>query len=607
MGVEAPRPIETALECADYSVYPEGEMASMNVLYYGDNLEILQRYVDDESVDLVYLDPPFKSDEDYNVLFEAQNGSRAAAQVQAFEDTWRWDRASAEAFQDVVERGGKAADAMVALRKMIGENDVLAYLSMMAPRLIELRRVLKPSGTLWLHCDPTASHYLKILLDAVFGPENFLNEITWKRSSAHSDVKQGMRRCGRIRDIILAYAKSEDYTWNPVYVPYDEDYLEQEYRHVDDDGRHYKETDLTAAKPGGETEYEWPVKRRNKKGAGWIADLDEEYEDPKDGWEYKQVPPYKGRYWAYSKEKMKGFAEEGKLIHRRTGMPRLKQYADEMPGVPVQNLWDDITPELGKKDLGYPTQKPQELLERIIKIGTDEGDTVLDPFCGCGTAIEAAETLDRHWIGVDITHLAISLIKHRLQDAFEEVEYEVVGEPTTLEGAKKLAEQDPYQFQWWALGLVGARPVDQQKGADQGVDGRLYFFPDQSRSGSPDEIIFSVKSGNVTVSQLRDLVGVVDREDAAIGVFITLEPPTRPMREEAASAGFYRSPELGDKRYPKIQILTIEELLEGKKVECPAFVRQGGDVTFKKAPRADRRVSDEAQTKRLDDYHSEEE
>jgi DNA modification methylase len=459
---------------------------------------------------------------------------------------------------------------------------MLAYLSMMASRLKELHRVLKDTGTLWLHCDPTASHYLKLLLDSVFGPENMLNEIVWKRSSAHSDTAQGMKRAGRIHDTILVYAKTQDYKWNPVYTDYSEEYLEREYDTEDERG-YYKETDLTAAKPGGDTEYEWSVKRRDKSGADWEADLDEEYKNPKPNWEYKQVPPYSGRFWAYSRDKMEGFEKEGKLHYRSTGMPRLKQYEDEMPGVPLQDIWTDIPPEMGEKDLGFPTQKPEELLERVIKSGTDEGDVVLDPFCGCGTAVAVAERLNRKWIGIDITHLAISLMKHRLETAFEDgkLEYDVSGEPKSVSGAKALAEEDRFQFEWWALGLVGARPLEQKKGADQGIDGRLYFFPDRTQSGQPEEIIFSVKSGdNVGVSAIRDLHGVVQREDAAIGVLITLNEPTRPMREDAASAGVYQSAELGDSTYPRIQIRTIEELLNGDAIDAPVYAKEGGNVTL---------------------------
>lgn len=555
-----------------------------NTLYYGDNLDVLRRYVDDESIDLVYLDPPFNSSRSFNVLFAEQDGSRAAAQIQAFEDTWQWDASASAAYHEVVERGGNVSQTLQAFRMSLGDNEMLAYLSMMAPRLLELHRVLKPTGTLYLHCDPTASHYLKLLLDATFGPERFLNEIVWKRSSAHSDTKQGMKRCGKIHDILLVYTKSESYTWNPMYTAYDSAYLESEYRHVTEKGRRYKETDLTAAKPGGDTSYDWRVKRRAGTSERWVADLADEWKKPVRGWEYLAVQPYAGRYWAYSRENLEQFVAEGKIIHRETGMPRLMQFSDEMPGVSLQDVWDDISPASGNEALGYPTQKPEELLERIVASSSNEGDIVLDPFCGCGTTIAAAQKLKRAWIGIDITHLAINLIRNRLRDAYGvAAKFEVIGEPVSAEDAEVLARTDQYQFQWWSLGLVGARPVEQKKGADKGIDGRL-FFHDQPNNAKASQIILSVKAGKLHAPYVRDLRGVVEREKAQIGVLITLEEPTKQMRAEAASAGIYESP-WG--KYPKLQILTVAELLDGRGIEYPRT--EGMNRTFKKAPKAKRR------------------
>ena len=558
------------------------ENSPKNQLFYGDNLDVLGRHVADESVDLVYLDPPFNSNANYNVLFAERDGTQAAAQIKVFDDTWRWDEGAARAYADVVEAGGRVSQAMQAFRTFLGESDMLAYLAMMAPRLVELRRVLKPTGSLWLHCDPTASHYLKMLLDSIFDPRRLLNEVTWKRSSAHSDTKQGMRRCGKIRDILLAYTKSDEYTWNPQYTPYTNEYAEAEYRHVDDHGRHFKETDVTAAKPGGDTEYEWRVKRPRGARNRWQADLVDEYRKPVMGWEYLGVRPYTGRYWAYSKQNLIAFWNEGKLIHRRTGAPRLMQLADEMPGIALQDLWDDIPPALGNEDLGYPTQKPIALLERIITASSNGGDVVLDPFCGCGTTITAAQTLGRQWIGIDVTNLAITLIRHRLKDAYgDDIEqtYKVIGEPVSVPDAEALAAADPYQFQWWALGLVGARPAEGKKGADQGIDGRIYFH--DGDTGKTKQIVLSVKAGKLHAPYVRDLRGVVEREQAALGVLLTLNAPTKAMRTEAASAGFYASP-WG--QHPRVQILTVGELLAGKKLDTPP-PRQTSR-TYKRAPKA---------------------
>lgn len=521
-----------------------------NSLFYGDNLDILRRYGKDESIDLVYLDPPFNSNQTYNILFEEKDGSQSASQIKAFGDTWHWDETAARSYEETVEAGGQLAESMQAFRKLLGTNDMLAYISMMAPRLVELRRVLKPTGSLYLHCDPTASHFLKLLMDAVFGPANFRTEIIWKRTSAHSDTKQGRRQHGRIHDVLLFYTKSDDWNWNPVYTEYDREYVENFYRFVEPNGRRYGLWDLTG--PGGAA---------------------------------KGNPSYEvmgvTKFWRYTQEKMSKLIAQGRVVQANPGaVPRYKRYLDEMLGVPLQDLWTDIRPigSQAAERLGYPTQKPVALLERIIQVSSNKGDTVLDPFCGCGTTIAAAQKLGRHWIGIDITHLAISLLRYRLGDSFgKDCHFELIGEPTSLPDATALAAQDPYQFQWWALGLVRARPVEQKKGADQGIDGRLYFH-DEGKGGKTKQIIFSVKAGKVTVTQIRDLVGVINREEAQIGTFLSLEPPTSPMRQEAASAGFYQSP-WG--KHPRIQLLTIEDLLGGKSVDYPYVA----DVTFKKAQR----------------------
>ncbi|MGA2672556.1 MAG: DNA methyltransferase [Terracidiphilus sp.] len=556
-----------------------------NKLYYGDNLEVLKLYVKDESVDLVYLDPPFNSRQDYNVLFAEKDGSQSSSQIHAFEDTWEWNIDAERAYEEIVEQGGRVADALRAFRTFLGGSDMMAYLAMMAPRLVELRRVLKETGSIYLHCDPTASHYLKILMDAVFGPQFFRSEMVWKRSSAHSDTKQGLRNYGHIHDVLLFYAKGEEITWNPQFTKYDESYTGRDYRLLDEEtGRHFRRGDLTAARPGGDTEYEWRVKKHAGVRERWIADLNDEFLRPEEGWEYTGVLPYPGRYWAYSKENLKKFALDGRLRHTFDGMPEYKRYLDEMPGVPLQDIWTDIGPigALAQERLGYPTQKPEALLERILKASSNEGDVVLDPFCGCGTTVQVAQRLNRRWIGIDITHLAIGLIKKRLSDAFgPEIRerYEVIGEPTDYEGAAALAAENKYQFQWWALGQVGARPAEQKKGADRGIDGRLYFHDDDS--GRSKQIVFSVKAGGVSVPQVRDLVGVLAREKAEIGVFLSFEEPTKPMLREAAEAGLYRSSD--GTTYPRLQILTIQQILEGKQPEYPLHRR---DATFKKAPRS---------------------
>lgn len=533
-----------------------------NTLYFGDNLDVLRRHVRDEAVDLVYLDPPFNSNADYNVLFRSHTGERAAAQIKAFEDTWRWDEAAARTYEATITGEGQAAvhvglsQTLQAFRRMLGESDMMAYLTMMAPRLYELHRVLKPTGSLYLHCDPTASHYLKLLLDALFGPANFRNEIIWKRTAAKGNQSV---RLPTNHDVILAYGKSEQVKWNPdaAFLPYDETNLpektRQKYSMVDEDGRRYQLTSLLSPNP----------------------------DRPNLDYEFLGVR----RVWRWTKERMQKAYEEGLVVQPRPGaVPRLKRYLDEQRGLPLDDVWTDIPPlnSQAQERLGYPTQKPEALLERIIAASSNPGDVVLDPFCGCGTAIAAAQKLGRRWIGIDITHLAVTLIKHRLRDAFgDEAAYEVVGEPVTVDGARALAEEDRYQFQYWALGLVGARPHEQKKGADRGIDGRLPFFDDNS--GRAKEVLIQVKSGAVSSQAVRDLRGTVEREGAALGVLISLEPPTAPMRKEAFAAGYYQSPD-GEK-YPRLQLLTAEELLDGYGVEMPRWSRR---ASFKQAPRARR-------------------
>jgi DNA modification methylase len=532
-----------------------------NKLYYGDNLEVLRRYVKDESVDLVYLDPPFNSRQDYNVLFAEKDGTRAASQIQAFEDTWEWNAESKRVYEELVERGDRVSDVMRAFHTFLLNSDMMAYLAMMAPRLIELHRVLKVTGSIYLHCDPTASHYLKMLMDAIFGPTGFVNEIIWKRSSAHNDAKQGSKHFGRVSDTILFYAKSGDRTWNHQYQPYDQSYIDRDYRRLDPDGRRFRIDNLQG--PGGAAKGN-PI------------------------YEFLGVT----RYWRYKKEKMEELYRKGRIVQTRPGaVPQYKRYLDEMPGVSVQNIWTDI-PVINNRSnekLDYPTQKPEALLERIIQASSNVGDVVLDPFCGCGTAVSAAQKLSRRWIGIDITHLAIGLIKTRLQDAFGpdiNKTYDVVGEPTDFESAKQLAEEDRFQFQAWALGLVGARTAhSNKKGSDRGIDGKLFFRDDAQ--GELKQIILSVKSGGVQVRDVRDLVGTIEREKAELGVLITLEEPSKPMVHEAVDAGFYKSPSFKD-QVPRIQIRTIEELLAGKGIEYPRLI----DVTFKPAPKAKAAVAE---------------
>lgn len=560
----------------------------MSHLYYGDNLDVLRRHIGDETIDLIYLDPPFKSNQDYNVLFAEKDGTGAAAQFKAFEDTWGWNMQSLAMYQEIVEGGGRVSDVMQAFRKFLGTNDMLAYLTMMAPRLVELHRVLRPKGSIYLHCDPTASHYLKLLMDAVFGPVNFRNEIIWRRTGSHNSA----RRYGPIHDTILFYAKTRDHVWNRQYRPYLAGYVKSFFNKNDERGPYRSQTLTGSGRRAGESGKAWRSYDPTSKGRHWAfpGAIAEELElDPK----------------ISQHQKLEALADAGLLAPSEVdGLPEYRQYLAQSKGVQLQDIWtyqpytdgalhgtdEAIDSDVkwlekrgGEERLGYPTQKPEGLLERIIKSSSKEGDVVLDPFCGCGTAIAVAQRLNRNWIGIDITHLAINLIKNRLRHRFPDIPpkemYEVTGEPVDLNGARQLAhDNDRMQFQSWALGLVYARPHEVRKGSDQGIDGRLYFH-DEGATGRTKLIILSVKSGHVSVRDVRDLRGVIEREKAEIGVLLTLEDATKPMRTEATSAGFYKS-RWGD--HPKLQILTIAELLEGKGIDYPHMV----NVTFKRAPRA---------------------
>lgn len=537
----------------------------MNTLYYGDNLPILREHIEPASVDLVYLDPPFNSSRSYNVLFKDEAGHAADAQLTAFEDTWHWNSKTAELYFELVTRGSERLGTMIgALHEAIGANQMMAYLVMMAARLQELHRVLKPTGSLYLHCDSTASHYLKIILDAIFGPENFKTEIVWKRTTAHSNVQ---RTYGYVTDSILYYQKSTACTWNQVYTRPNESEIVSLFPNVDSDGRRWRSENLR--NPGIRPNLHYPYTASN-------------------GVTYQPHP----NGWTVSLERMQQLDKEGRLHFpsKLGGRLRSKLYADEWLGVKLQNLWDDIPPigAQAAERLGYPTQKPVALLERIILASSNPGDVVLDPFAGCGTTIAAAQKLGRRWVGIDVTHLSIALLKYRLKDSFGLVErrdYALRGEPEDLSSAHQLAQDDRYQFQWWALSLIRARPMassgeskrEGKKGADQGMDGVITFIDDAP--GKPKRVLVQVKSGKVRSGDVRDLIGTIEANHASMGVFITLEPPTREMQTAAAAAGMYHSPGW-DRDYPRLQILTIAELLAGAEVKMPPA--QG---TFKPAPR----------------------
>jgi len=527
-----------------------------NTLFYGDNLFILREHIASESVDLIYLDPPFNSSRNYNVLFKDESGTESEAQIEAFEDTWHWNLEAEHTYTELLtEAPDHIAKMIESLRDFIGDNQMMAYLVMMAARLIELHRVLKPTGSLYLHCDPTASHYLKILLDTIFDPRNFRNEIIWERTSSHNDTRS---KYPDVSDAIFFYTKTDKYTFHVQYEEYSEKYIRDFYRHVDEKGRRYRLSDLRSPNPRPNLTYD-----------------------------YKGYKPHPNG-WAVSREKMEQLDAEGRLHFPKSpdGRIQLKRYLDEMPGSRVGNVWSDIKPVQAQaaERLGYPTRKPLTLLERIIQASSNPDSIILDPFCGCGTAIAAAQKLGRKWIGIDITHLSIALQKYRMEAMFPGIKFKVIGEPKDIGAARQLATEDRYQFQWWSLSLIRARPLGGQegsregkKGSDKGIDGVIAFIDDNT--GKAKRVLVQVKSGHVKSGDIRDLKGTLQREQAAIGVFITLEPPSKDMTTEAISAGFYHSPGW-NRDFPRIQILTIEELLHNAEVKMPP---QFG--TFKQAQR----------------------
>ena len=511
-----------------------------NKLYFGDNLDILREYIADESVDLIYLDPPFNSQAQYNVLFQTPDNLKAAAQAEAFRDSWTWGEEANWSYQEIMKIGGSTARFIEALRSALGQSDMMAYLVMMAVRLYELHRKLKDTGALYLHCDPTASHYLKIILDQVFGPGRFLNEVIWKRTSAHSSAK----RYGPVHDVLLYYSKSDEYVWNQSFQPYDQEYLDNFYTHLDPDGRRWRRSDLTGAGVRhGETGKKW-------RGIDVTA---------------------KGRHWAYPPDVLEQMDKKGKIHwpQKAGGMPMLKGYLDEQPGTPLQDLFVDIPPmhNLAGERVGYPTQKPLALLERIIKASSNPGGLVLDPFCGCGTTIEAAQRAGRQWIGIDVAVHAIKVIEGRLRDRLGNVKYKIEGLPADFASAVKLAERDKYQFQWWANYLFNPHALREQgkKGADRGIDGEM-FFP--NGPGRPwGRMLTSVKGGaSVTPAMVREFRGVLESENAELGLFICLYRPTKVMNAEAAAAKPAKTVHSG---IPRLQIVAIEDWFEHRLPKLP--------------------------------------
>lgn len=536
-----------------------------NRLFYGDNLTIMQN-LPSGYVDLIYLDPPFNSDRTYNLIYKQLTGLPLPEQEDAFVDTWTLDPEKEEMVRrmPIVLRDYGCDQELIqfwlawinALRHT--NSRLLAYLVYMTYRLFEMRRILKPTGSIYLHCDPTASHYIKVMMDSIFGATNFRNEIIWKRQSAHSDAKT---KFPSVTDTILFYGNSKSAHFNPQYGDHDPAYVDKFYRHDDGDGRGlYRLSDMSAPKGGGMA----AINKKTGKPNGWHV--------------YKGYePPTTG--WRYSPETMARLDSEGRIFFptKGDGSPdltkrlALKRYLKEQEGSIITNIWTDIRPlggEGGGESLGYPTQKPIALLDRIIRASTDEGQVVFDPFCGCGTAVYAAHLANRKWIGCDIAILSVRIVRDVLLKRYglrEGQDYLVDGVPLTAEGAQDLFERDPRQFQHWVVEMAGGFASKRHSG-DLGIDGRLYF----ETSAGLKSMVLQVKGGKLSPALVRELRGVLEREDGTeMAGFISIQEPTKGMIQEAAAAGMY---EYLGKDYPRVQLRTAADLLAGKAFDTPSRV-----------------------------------
>ena len=521
----------------------------MNTLYYGDNLEVLRKYVRDETVDLCYIDPPFNSKRNYNQIYN-NIGGEDRAQAQAFTDTWVWDAQADAGFQEILGNdmgrfAPQTVDLLKGLAPVLKKGSLLAYLVSMALRVTEIHRVLKPTGSFYLHCDPTASHYLKLVLDATFvgNGGDYRNEIIWERTTGRKAGKQ----YGRVHDVVFFYSKSVDYIWNP---PTSEQTLETVRGHdlMRDEGGVYRMSDLTGAGAGPSRQF---------------GDL--------------EIAPPNGRHWMFDQRGIDSLLAAERIAFSRGGRPRLKTYVEHLSGTSIRDVWVDIEPinASAAERLGYPTQKPEALLDRIIAASSNEGDTVLDAYCGCGTTVAVAERLKRKWLGIDITYQSIALISRRLEAQYGKAvldTFNLNGVPRDMDAARALAlkrdDRVRKEFEKWAvLTYSNNRAViNDKKGGDGGIDGTAYFHTGPDTNA---KIVFQVKSGGVGRGDISKMNNDRTREGAELAVFLTLEPATKGMRDEATAAGFFDYPYM-NKKIPRVAIVTIAEMLEqGVRMDMP--------------------------------------
>jgi site-specific DNA-methyltransferase (adenine-specific) len=524
----------------------------MNKLYFGDNLEILKSLYKEHPqgfIDLIYIDPPFNSKRNYNVLFESVDMADTKAQKEAFADTWS-NVSYMDTLNEILELNKNLYDFLKALDKMSNNKSSVSYLTTMTIRLIYMHKLLKDTGSFYLHCDTTMSHYLKMICDFIFSEKNFRNEIIWKRTNSKG---LAFTRMAQNHDSILYYSKSDKMTFNIQYLPHDEKYLSDFYKYTEPDtGRIYRLGDLTN-----------PNKDR-----------------PNLTYEFLGIT----RVWRWTKERMEEAYKNGIVVQTKPGaVPALKRYLDEQEGTPVDDCWMDIANvQSSKEKLGYPTQKPLELLERIIKASSNEGDVVADFFCGCGTTITVAERLKRQWVGVDISHLAVKLMANRLINAFGKdvkTTFEIFGFPKDIDSAKELAENTSggrLKFEEWIVEVMLHGILNENKN-QMGYDG--YFTFDVQ--GEKQIGMIEVKSGGATSTQLNHFIKTVESKNGSIGVFVCFEKQiTKNMRIIAKDEGFYNEAVFGH-HYPKIQIISVESLVNGDTINIPISTK----TTFKVAPK----------------------
>jgi DNA modification methylase len=559
-----------------------------NKLFYGDNLDVLRRKIASESVDLCYIDPPFNSKRNYFQIYNNQGGEDRA-QAQAFVDTWNWGDEAVEGLNYILDlerlqpRAGETrwteqtVELIRGLEKVLGRGSLLAYLIHMTLRIVEIHRALRSTGSFYLHCDPTASHYLKLVLDAVFCGQggDFLNEIIWKRSSSHNRAK----RWGPVHDTLFFYSKSSQYVWNRTFSEYEAKYLDSKYRHLDNEGRRYRLSDLTG--PGirqGDSGQEWQGVNPTSYGRHW--------EPPHD----RALPPWFAYPEGWSdlpvRERLELMDQAG-LIQwpkKKDGRPEFRRYLETASGTPVQDVITDLDPinSRAAERLGYDTQKPEALLERVIKASSNETDTILDAYCGCGTTVAVAQRLKRQWIGIDITYQSISLILKRLEDRYPDdwpaIEANILldGVPRDLESAVALAnrkdDKTRKEFEKWAVLTFSKNQarINEKKGADGGIDGVAYFLLDKDTNG---KAIFQVKSRPGNRADLATLNSDRLREKAEFGFLICTALPTKPMRDEIAAAGKFKHPLL-NREDDRLQVITVAELFDhpgrpGKRLDLP--------------------------------------